>query len=263
MWRAVWLGGLGAGVIGLAGAAWAGRPLTIDDAGTAESGHFEFEAGVGHDHDPDCDHWDFPFGLAYGVAPRLEAGVGFGGQFEERTEILEHDGEEDTRHESGVGDLAIGAKWQFVDACPLGAQHAALPAVKLPTADEDDGLGSGETDWDLTWAASRGIGGKAGAHLNAGYSWIGGVDADVWHYGAALDYQFLDALQGVVEAFAEKERADGADTVGQYNVGIRWSPAESLTIDAACGSKVTGDAPDLSATVGLTWAFGFDGDESK
>ena len=44
----------------------------------------------------------------------------------------------------------------------------------------------------------------------------GGADDDVLHYGVAVDLQVLDA---------------------------------------ACGSRIRGDAPDVTATAGLTWGF--------
>lgn len=251
-----------AGVLCVAGSASAGRPLAIDDADPADVGQFEFEAGAIYEHDSDCKHWDFPFGLTYGVIRSVEIGVGFGGQFEERTERLEDGGEERTR-EHGIGDLSIGAKWQFIEACPLGARHAIVPSVKFPTADEDRELGSGKTDYDLTWVASRTIGEKAGVHINVGYSWIGGPDKDVLHYGMAVDYQVLEAVQWVGEMFGERENASGADTVVLYNTGFRWNPMDGLTLDIAGGSKISGDAPDFTATVGLTWAFGFTNKEKK
>jgi hypothetical protein len=250
-----------AGVVAMASIALAGRPLAIDDADPVDPRQFEIEAGTAYEQSSDCKHWDFPFGLTYGLFPRIEMGVGFGGQFEKRTELLAESGAEECVREHGVGDLGVGAKWQFIPSCPLGARHALVPSVKFPTA--DDGLGSGETDYDLTWIASRSIGEKAGVHVNVGYSWIGGPDDDVLHYGVALDYQIVDSVQWVGEVFAERELADGADTVAQYNTGFRWSPVESLTLDIAGGSKICGDAPDFTGTVGLTWAFGFKNNGSK
>lgn len=251
------------GVLLLAGGAWAGRPLAIDDADPVDPGQFEFEAGAAYEHDFDCKHWDFPFGLTYGLVPSVEVGAGFGGQSEERTEVLEDTDREETQNESGIGDLNLGAKWQFMKSCPLGARHALAASVKFPTADEDKDLGSGETDYDLTWIASRSIGENAGVHLNLGYSWIGGPDDDVLHYGVALDYQIVDAVQWVGEVFAENELADGTEIVAQYNTGFRWSPVENLTLDIAAGSKISDDAPDFTGTVGLTWAFGFENNEGK
>lgn len=235
---------------------YAGRPLTTDDADPVDVGQFELEAGVAYEHDSDCQHGDFPFGLTYGLISDVEVGASFGGQLERRTETFdEASGNHDSCTESSIGDLDLGAKWQFIRACPLGMRHALAPSVKLPTADDDNSLGSGETDYDLTWIASRSIGDKAGTHLNLGYSWIGGPDADILHYGVALDYQLADSVQWVGEVFAEKELPCGTDTVIQYNMGLRWNPTGRVTLDIAGGSKITGDAPDFTATAGLTWAF--------
>lgn len=238
-----------------AATALAGRPLTIDDADPVEPGLYELELGAGYVGDADCDHWDFPIGLGRGLVPGVEAGIGFGGQLEERTEILD-DGTDCSVDEEGLGDLVVAAKWQIIKKCPLGARHAIVPSVKFPTADDDEGLGSGETDYDLTWVVSRAIGEKAGAHLNGGYSWIGGPDEDVIHYGLALDYRLAEALQWVGEVFAE-DLADGeGDTAVLYNIGFRWSVNENLIVDVAGGSKLNGEEPDFFATAGLTWYFG-------
>ena len=255
--------GVLAGVLTMTSGAWAGRPLAIDDADPVHPGQFEFEVGAAYEHDSDCKHWDFPFGMTYGLARSVEVGIGFGGQMEERTELHEDNETEQCVREHGIGDLVVGAKWQFMESCPLGARHALVPSVKLPTADDNTGLGSGKTDYDLMWIASRSIGEKAGVHINLGYSWVGGPDEDVLHYGVALDYQITDAVQWVGEVFAEKELAGGEDTVAQYNTGFRWSPVENLTLDIAGGSKISSDAPDFTATAGLTWAFGFKSNDSK
>jgi hypothetical protein len=254
-------GWIAIGMLGAVGTAFAGRPLTVDDADPADVGQFEFEAGAAYEYDSDCKHWDFPFGLTYGALRRVEMGIGFGGQFEERTELFEESDAEHCIREHGIGDFNIGAKWRFIESCPLGARHALAASVKFPTADDDKGLGSGETDYDLTWIASRSIGEKAGVHINLGYSWVGGHDDDVLHYGLALDYQIMDSVQWVGEVFAERELADGADTVAQYNTGFRWNPVEDLTLDIAGGSKICGDSPDFTATAGLTWALGFNSND--
>jgi hypothetical protein len=240
----------------VAGSAFAGRPLAIDDADPVDVGQFEFEAGAAYEYDSDCKHWDVPFGLTYGLLSSMEIGVGFGGQLEVRSEHDEDSGTEQCIREHGIGDLSVGAKWQFMESCPLGARHALAASVKFPTSDEDKGLGSGETDYDLTWIASRDIGEKAGAHLNLGHSWLGGTGDGILHAGIALDYQMMDSVQWVGEVFAERAWADGADIGAQYNTGFRWNPVESLSVDMAAGSKICGDVPDFTATVGLTWAFG-------
>jgi hypothetical protein len=106
-----------AGVLIIAGgAAFAGRPLAIDDADPVEQGQFEFELGTAYAHDPSCDAWEFPFGLTAGILPGVEAGIGFGGVFEERTEIA------GTDRECGIGDLTVGSKHAY----PVDAQRYCM-----------------------------------------------------------------------------------------------------------------------------------------
>jgi hypothetical protein len=250
-------------VVGMATSAHAGRPLAIDDADPVESGRFEFEAGAAYKQYPGCKHWDYPVGLAVGLAPAVEGSVGFGGQFEERTETLEKSGTKQCTRAQGLGDLTIGAKWQAIKECPLGARHALAFSLKLPTADTEQDFGSGEPDNDITWIVSRPVGDKASVHFNAGYSWIGGPDADILHYGVAMDYQLLATVQWVGEVFSEKELAGGVDAVTQYKIGFRWNPADGLTLDIAAGSRISGEAPDFMGAAGLTWAFGHNNKNGK
>lgn len=246
-----------------AGVVWAGRPLVIDDADPVEVGNYEVEAGIAHERSPNCKHWDYPVGVTAGLFPGLEAGVGFGGQLEERTVRVEESGAEQCDRVHGIGDLVMGAKWQAIKECPLGARHALAVTIKLPTADNEKDLGSGEPDKDVMWIVSRSIGQKAGIHINLGYSWIGGPAEDVMHYGVALDYQITDAVQAVGELSTEKEIADGGDAASRYNFGVRWSVWDGLTLDAAAGSRLSGGAPDFTGTAGLTWSFGCENKSSK
>lgn len=249
------------GLLWLGGAAFAGRPSTIDDADPVDPGQFEFEAGEKHVKFPDCRHWDYPIGLTYGLVSGVEVGIGFGGQYETRSESMHETGIQNVCEESGVGDLAVGMKWQFIKESDYVPRQAFVPSVKFPTADKDNSLGSGEIDYDLTWIASKSITGKMGAHINAGFSRIGEPAGEnvgnILHYGIAVNYQTLTSVQLVGEVFADRELRGNTDTAVQYNAGFRWTPADSLTLDMAGGSRISGDAPDFTLTAGLTLAFGY------
>lgn len=143
--------------------AFAGRPLTVDDAEPVALQRFQFETGVGFIGNHSVEHVDLPFALSYGVAPRLQVAVGFGGQIEEREETL--------GREEGVadfGDLTLSAKGKVLTADRWWADHGLTFTVKFPTASGDKGMGSGTTDFDLTWIVSKRISEKWSAHLNAG-----------------------------------------------------------------------------------------------
>ncbi len=256
-----------AGIVLTASAAFAARPLIVDDADPLDLMKFKIEGGAYYEKNSGCKHWDFPFGVAAGIFPSIELGAGFGGQFEERTEIDEHTGSECTSSASGIGDLTLAAKWQYWRQSHWLPRQAIVPTVKFPTSDKDKELGSGKTDYDLTWIASKSFYEKAGAHINVGYSWIGEPDGeevgDILHYGLAVDYRLVDPLQWVGEVFAEKELRSGTDAAVMFNTGLRLTLIDGLTFDIAAGACLAGDAADLIATAGLTWEFGFAKEENK
>ena len=255
------------GLMFVGGEAFAGRPLVIDDADPVDAGQFEFEAGEKYIKFSDCRHWDYPVGLTYGLVSGVEVGLGFGGQYETRREFMHEAGFENICEESGIGDLAVGAKWQFVKESDYMPRQALVPSVKFPTADKDNGLGSGEIDYDITWIASKSLTDKMGAHINAGYSWIGEAAGqnvgNILHYGLAVDCQISTSVQLVGEVFADRELRGDTDTAVQYNAGFRWRPADCLTLDMAGGSKISGDVPDFTVTAGLTLAFGSNNNNKK
>ena len=257
LWRA-------AGVILCGGgSAFATLPLTIDEADTQDPGTFQIEAGSSYETDSECHHYDFPVALTYGVMPRWDIAAGFGGQLEQRTRH-EHEGED--RRASGLADLNLATKWMFLKESTYLPRQTVCPSVTLPTADDKKGLGSGETDYDLTWMASKSIGERFGVHLNVGYSWLGdpsGEDVgDLVHGGLAADYKLTDSLQCIGVVFGEEELEEH-ETAWQFRTGFRWEVAEDFMLVAAAGSRLSGDAPDFTATAGLIWIIGFNGKENK
>jgi hypothetical protein len=111
---------------------------------------------------------------------------------------------QDEISESGFGDIDVGLKYRLLDEGAAPAL-AVMATVKMPTADEAKGLGTGETDYGLKLLASKGFGSVA-AHLNLGYTVIGEPDGadwdDVISYGLGVliprnkNLQFIGELAG-------------------------------------------------------------------
>ena len=246
---------MGIGLLSAANVSIAGRPLNVNDIEPVEAGKWQIEAGGAYRHDSGCEHFDSPLSLAYGVVPGIDVGVGFGGQFEERAET-----HGPTCRENGLGDLTIYPRWKYLEQSRFLPGQAVSFTAKFPTADHDKGLGSGATDYDLTWIASEKVGPRFQIDANLGYSWIGkpkdAEAADIIHYGLALEYQLFEPVQWVGEVFVQQETTSHAETAFQYNTGFRWAAWDGLTFDAAAGSRICGEAPDFTAMVGLTWVFG-------
>jgi hypothetical protein len=245
------------------GAAWATLPLTIDEADTQDPGTFQVEAGTSYERDSECHHYDFPVALTYGVMPRWDIAAGFGGQLEQRTR---HEHEGDDQRVSGLADLNLATKWLFLKESTYLPRQTVCPSVTFPTADDQKGLGRGETDYDLTWLASKAIGDRLGVHLNIGYSWLGEPSNEdvgaLVHYGVAADYQLFDSLQWIGEVFGEEELQEH-ETAWQYRTGLRCEVVDDFSLVVAAGSRISGDAPEFTATVGLIWVLGTNDNENK
>ena len=226
------------------------RPLVVDDADPVDPGMVQLESGVSYARDSTYKHWDFPVGIIYGVVPDFEVNMAFSGQIHREESVA------GAEHANGIGDLEVGAKWRFLDSSTMGARHALVPSVKLPTASRDDGLGSGETDYDLTWVVSWAVDEATGINVNLGYTWLGGVKNDAVHYGVGVEYMLVDSLQWVGEVFAEQIDAHNFNPDVACNTGLRWTAMDGLALDAAAGTRIHGDAPEVALTVGLTYLFG-------
>ncbi|MBN1297739.1 OmpA family protein [bacterium] len=210
--------------VGAYGLTWTGETglFTIYSAETLNSGEYglglyfnnfdrelvnlEGETGM----DLDLSLISVPVG--FGLTDRLEIAASFNYTIEE----TDADGEggylytqyfEDEISESGFGDIHIGLKYRFLDE-GAGPGLAAMVFGKIPTADEEKPLGSGEGDYGLNLIASKTIG-SVGSHLNLGYTMIGEPDNvdwdDVFSYGLGLEIpagglnQFIFELSGATD----------------------------------------------------------------
>ncbi|MCS7049749.1 MAG: transporter [Verrucomicrobiae bacterium] len=229
---------------------WAGRPLVVDDAGTVAPFECELEAVFAYERDTGLRHVETPVALTYGLPARIDIGAAFGWQWEERRTGTGWESEND------VTDLLLLVKWNPLTAERFWADHALVGTLKIPTADEDEGFGSGKVDYDLMYIATKAVTDELQADVNVGYGWIGGGD-DVVHYGLALRWQATERIEWVAEVVTETVLASDNDTAVALTGGLRWSVSEELVLDAAVGGGLNKHAPDWAATVGLTWVFGF------
>lgn len=233
-----------------ASAAFAGRPLIIDDAEPVEPGAYEAEAGLRFSRAPGERHADLPFGLSYGLAPRLEVGVAWGWHLRDRIA-----GNADPTV-SGRQDVSLGFKWMPVRSSGDGLMFALAGAVNVGTARRAKGLGSGDDDYDLTAIVTKAWN-RIALDVNLGHTWVGdrfdASSADEVHYGAALRYAASDRLSWVGEVFADDPK--GARAVWQANAGVQHAWRKNVVLDAALGRRLDAAGPDWVLQLGFTASF--------
>jgi hypothetical protein len=158
---------------------------------------------------------------------------------------------------SGLGDIVLHGSRDFAAGASSDSNITVGAMLKLPTADDSEGLGSGEMDVGLNfgWSADYG---DWRPMLSVGYTLVGdppGIDYnDVLAYGAGIFRRFtrsgvfisLDGRNAVVE---------GADPAREISVGgfYLFSSLYALSVGAFQG--LTDGSADYGFNAGVLRRF--------
>jgi outer membrane protein OmpA-like peptidoglycan-associated protein len=157
----------------------------LSSAYTLPKGSFSFSLYRDNlDRDPkDLDISTHGATLAYGATDKFEIFGTIGVQNRVNADALFQPGFYNdnpfvsTSWETGFGDVKLGAKYKFLDDYNKDSVGLALKAyVKLPTADENKGLGTGKADFGGDLILSKSLGRKADLHASIGYEINGDPD---------------------------------------------------------------------------------------
>jgi outer membrane protein OmpA-like peptidoglycan-associated protein len=172
------------------------RPLTpsydgstglfhMSSAFSLPKGEFSFQLFRDNlDRDPkNIDASIHGLSLGYGAAKGLEIFGNIGIQNRNNVDSLQHLGFQNDYPfagqqldspgwQTGFGDIKLGLKYQFLNGWSGGSQAGGLAVrgfVKLPTADEEKGLGTGKASFGADLIASVSLGNTLGLHGSLGY----------------------------------------------------------------------------------------------
>lgn len=242
------------------------QPLVTDDTGTqGESGN-QVEVSYAHARETSSGvagktvTREIPLVFTRGLTDSLDIYVGAISQ------RISTDGAVTNVSDSGIGNVAIGAKWRFFENKDSGLSFGFKPEVQLPVSEgkEARGLGTGRLSYGATLIVTQETG-FGELHFNLALGRVNYADqaindaarrdqyrvsvAPVWHvaekFKIALD---LGAMTN--EDRTQKER------MGYVELGAIYSPSEDL--DLAVGvirNTNTGDVSSTQALLGLTWRF--------
>jgi hypothetical protein len=164
-------------------------------------------------------------------------------------------------HASGLGDLEVALKWQFLDGAGAVPGMAARLGVSLPTGDEEEGLGSGTTVVSLGYLAGTPFeSADVAVFLNAKVYYV--VDAeeeqkDVFsECSLAASWWGLDPLGLSVEVAASTAEEEGAGTAATAATVVSCTVNDRFSLEAGLRLGLTDDAPDWVASAGVSLTFG-------
>lgn len=160
--------------------------------------------------------------------------------------------------ESGIGDVVLSA-YYLID---LGSNE--LPffeiggTVKLPTANENQGLGTGKTDFAAHLDIFKKTSGGATPFATIGYRFRGdpaGINLKNSIYASAgASFPFSDTVNGGVSVDFETKSIAGSDDVFEIVPFISWNATSSVRIDIYATAGLTDSSPDFSVGIALRLA---------
>ena len=228
---------------------YAARPLTTDDAWTVEKGEFQLEVGFDALRQDDHGREYAPsITLTYGLLERMDLGIGSGYVFLHPTE---------GKRENGVADTEIKLKYRWFDEKGWRPAFTASGILKIPTASESKGLGSGQTDFGINAIFTKNLSKKWVIHLNFGYTFIGENHVNnEFNYSIAAQFLLTEkwALVGEIVGVNNFNGRHGDDPISGL-IGTYYSITDKVIWDAGLEIGMSKAAPDFRFTTGLTWLF--------
>jgi hypothetical protein len=228
---------------------FAGRPLSTDDVWTVEKGRFQLETGFDFTRQDNHD-WEISpsLTLSYGLLEKMDIGIRSSYLF-----VLPKAGE----NENGLGDTEIKLKYRLAEEKGWMPAFAISGKVKIPTASESRGLGSGNTDFGLNTILTKNLSKRFALHLNLGYTFIGeNGENNELNYSGALQFVLSDkwALVGEIVGVKNFSGLEGDNPLSGL-FGTYYLITENITWDAGVEIGMNKAAPDFRLTTGLTFLF--------
>jgi hypothetical protein len=158
---------------------------------------------------------------------------------------------------SGFGDSWVGLKYRFSRQSKHVPSFGAFYQAKVPSANDKNGMGTGQVDHAISFLASKNIG---RVHLDfnvievlAGRPIISGFDHNT---GSALScwVPVSKKLTLVVEGHGSNELNQATPGFASALTGMTYKVNPRLFLDGGIDSGITPNAPGERVFVGITYA---------
>jgi len=226
-------------------------PLTTDDADTVEAGRLQLNTGWQFSRTASVRLHALPINPVLGLSSRGELGATFGYQWRDGFGAAPATADAD-----GVTDLTLATKWRLWQTKDESFKLAARLDLKVPTASEQRGLGTGNVDVGGVLVATR-CWGRTCLDWNIGYT---ATDAsrsvfgdDHWFFAQAIRYELDERWTLIGEAYALVPHHGTVNV--HFNGGAQFNVRENLLLSALIGSAVGRNSPDVTGYLGFTWVF--------
>jgi hypothetical protein len=160
---------------------------------------------------------------------------------------------------SGLGDIIVRGRYYAIEEKDYVPLIAVTARVKIPTASESKGLGTGALDHGYGVELSKMLGDKWIAFLDGGYNFIGNPE------GRDLQNQYWVDVGGghyltkslLVSVYYEEYRSLVADRVNIRDVffAFNYKASEAWRFNGGVTVGVSNSAPDYGVSLGTSYRF--------
>ncbi len=238
---------------------WGSHPLITDDAWTQGKGRFQLEVNGQYEQDKEnvegvsvkTTGGQFGSTLSYGIVENTDLVLTLPYQWGK----IEEDGLT-TYDERGISDAVLETKWRFFEKDGLGL--ALKPGIRIPTGNDEKGLGTGEVGYQAFFVVSKAIE-HWSFHANLGYTRNENKireQRNIWHASLATTWEVVKHLNLVANIGMERNPDDSAKNNPAFLIGgVIYSLFENFDID--CGFKygLTSSEVDNTFLAGITLRF--------
>lgn len=240
--------------------AFADRPLITDDTITRGQGNVQIEVGLSLLCDKDnvdeqtsikTRGGEVSVGIIVGLIDTIDIILGtpyLWNRINDNVDLV--------YNERGLSDATIDFKWRFFEK--TGWTLAIKPGIRLPTGNENKGLGSGRVGHRLFFIGTKEFG-AAAVHANLGYirnENIEGERKDIWHTSLAAELEILFGLKLSANIGAEKNSFPGDNSHPAFFLGgIAYKLHKKVTLDAGVKYGLNSPETDWTFVAGITMNF--------
>jgi hypothetical protein len=166
---------------------------------------------------------------------------------------------DDHSRTTGFGNVQLGAKLRLWADSDGEARLSILPAVNLPTADAEKGLGSGDADYSATLLTGVDLGKRGHIDFNYGLNAIGaggGRSHFTQHLASASANLTIDKWSPYVELYTFSKMAPNGGAVTAADTGAIYTLNPRMAVDAGLQFGISHAAPDFAAFAGFSFSVG-------
>jgi hypothetical protein len=160
---------------------------------------------------------------------------------------------------SGLGDIILRGRYYVVEETEYVPLIAVTARMKLPTASESKGLGTGAFDHGYGVELSKLFGGKWIGFLDGGYNFIGDPDGrelrNQYWFDVGGGYYFTKRF--LVSAYYEEYRSLVADlaNIRDFFFAFNFKASDAWRFNGGVAVGLSNSAPDYVLSIGTSYRF--------